>query len=278
MFILGELFHYGFNPPIMRPTSYRSEDLARFIRKQRIATLGELKTALGSVVDSTVFRKLNELAYRTSYSHRGCYYTLDEIAGFDELGLWSFRSVWFSKHGTLLSSVETLVAASAAGYDINELENVLHVEVKAPLLKLVREQRLAREQLFGRHLYLATDARTRKQQLLARQVHEAQPSTLGMGAGVGVLPEELKAAIVLFYSLLDEKQRRLYAGLEALKIGHGGHQQIAQLLGMDPSTVARGRRELLTRDVQIERVRRTGGGRRTVQKKPRKSSPRSNSS
>ena len=136
----------------------------------------------------------------------------------------------------------------------------------------------AREQLFGRYLYLATDAGTRKQQLLARQVHEAQPCTLGLGAGVRVLPEELNAATVLFYSLLDEKQRRVHAGLEALKIGHGGHQQIAQLLGMDPSTVARGRRELLTRDVQIERVRRTGGGRRTVQKKPRKSSPRSNSS
>jgi len=85
-----------------------------------------------------------------------------------------------------------------------------------------------------------------------------------------VLPEELKAAIVLFYSLLDEKQRRLYAGLEALKIGHGGDRQIAELLGLDPSTVARGRRELLARDVESERIRRRGGGRRPVVKKPRK--------
>ncbi|MDT5026431.1 MAG: hypothetical protein QOE61_2857, partial [Micromonosporaceae bacterium] len=29
-----------------------------------------------------------------------------------------------------------------------------------------------------------------------------------------MLPDELKAAIILFYSLLDERQRRLYAGLE----------------------------------------------------------------
>ena len=55
-----------------------------------------------------------------------------------------------------------------------------------------------------------------------------------------MLPVELKAAIVLFYSLLDEKQRRLYAGVEAMKLGHGGDQQIAELLGMDPSTVAMG--------------------------------------
>ena len=90
---------------------------------------------------------------------------------------------------------------------------------------------------------------------------------LGPNAGPRLLPEELKAAIVLFYSMLDEKQRRLYAGLEAMKIGHGGDQQIAELLGMDPSTVARGRRELLARDVEIERVRRKGGGRKEIQKK-----------
>lgn len=262
----------------MRTTSYRSEDLVDFIAEQKIATLDELKEALGTDVNSTVFRKLNELFYRTSYSHRGSYYTLDDIAQFDELGLWSFRDVWFSKYGTLLKTVEALVTAAGAGYYVGELERVLQVDVKAPLLKLIRENRLAREQVFGRYLYLAADVGTRRQQRSARQVREAQPSRLGLGGGVRVLPEELKAAIVLFYSLLDEKQRRLYAGLEAMKIGHGGDQQIGQLLGMDAGTVARGRRELLTRDVEVERVRRTGGGRRTVQKKRQKSSPGSNSS
>jgi hypothetical protein len=54
---------------------------------------------------------------------------------------------------------------------------------------------------------------------------------------------------VLFYSLLDEQQRRMYAGLEALKVGHGGDSQVAELLGIDPGTVARGRRELLSGEV-----------------------------
>ena len=40
----------------------------------------ELKKALGTDADVTVFRKLQQLAYRTSYSHRGSYYTLDETA------------------------------------------------------------------------------------------------------------------------------------------------------------------------------------------------------
>jgi hypothetical protein len=46
--------------------------------------LPQLKQLLGSEADSTVFRKLKELSYRTSYSHRGRFYTLDEIADFDE--------------------------------------------------------------------------------------------------------------------------------------------------------------------------------------------------
>ncbi|MEE9264960.1 MAG: hypothetical protein V3V11_10955 [Vicinamibacteria bacterium] len=263
----------------MRPETFHARELARFLKRHTIATLAELKGALGTEVDSTVFRKLKELAYRTSYSHRGRYYTLDVLTRFDELGLWSFGSVWFSKYGTLVSTVEALVEASEAGYFGSELESVLHVGVKAPLLKLVCDERLVRERVAGRYLYLSSEASWRRHQLAARQLpHEAELARLGLGAGVRVLPEELKAAIVLFHSLLDEKERRLYAGLESLKIGHGGDQQVADLLGMDPNTVARGRRELLDRDVEIERVRRKGGGRKPLEKKRRRSSPRSKSS
>jgi hypothetical protein len=262
----------------MRPETFHAEELTRFLEQHTIATLAELKDALGTDVDSTVFRKLKELAYRTSYSHRGRYYTLDGLTDFDELGLWSLRSVWFSKYGTLISTVEAMVDASEAGYFASELESVLHVRVKAPLLKLVRDERVVRERVSGRYLYLSSEAAARRHQVAARQVHEAEVDPLGIGAGVRVLPEELKAAIVLFYSLLDEKKRRLYAGLESLKIGHGGDQQVAKLLAMDPSTVARGRKQLLHRDIEIDRVRRKGGGRKPLKKKHRRSSPRSKNS
>ena len=87
------------------------------------------------------------------------------------------------------------------------------------------------------------------------------------------MPEELRAAIVLFFSLLDEKQRRLYAGLEALKTGRGGDARIAELLGLDLGTVARGRRELLEQDVEVDRIRNAGGGRRAGEKKRRQRLP-----
>ena len=49
---------------------------------------------------------------------------------------------------------------------------------------------------------------------------------------------------------------------------HGGDQAIADLLGLDAGTVARGRHHLLDRDVTVERVRRAGAGRRPVEKTP----------
>ena len=81
------------------------------------------------------------------------------------------------------------------------------------------------------------------------------------------MPDQLRAAIVLFASLLHERQRRLYAGLESLKCGWGGDARIAGLLGIDPGTVARGRKQLLAQDIERERVRRPGGGRPPLEKK-----------
>lgn len=247
-----------------------AERLRRLLRKKKIATMPELKAALGTAVDLTVFRKLRELAYRSSYSHRGKYYTLDEIARFDALGLWSFRAVWFSQHGTLLRTCEALVAASEAGFAADELEPVLHVGVKDALRKLAQAGRIVREQVAGRLVHLAPAPSVRQAQLRVRQVRDAHPRALALGVGVGAVPDELQAAIILFFSVLDEQQRRLYAGLESLTLGHGGDRKIADLLGLDPGTVAKGRQQLLARDVEMERVRKTGGGRRPLEKKRRR--------
>jgi hypothetical protein len=64
------------NYNIMRPLSFRSDALRLLLLRNKIATLDELKHALGTSVDVTVFRKLKPLDYLTSYSHRGRYYIL----------------------------------------------------------------------------------------------------------------------------------------------------------------------------------------------------------
>lgn len=249
----------------MRTEEFRAEDLEELLFKQKIATMDELKRALGTEVDQTVFRKLRQLDYMTSYSHRGRYYTLRDITRFDELGLWSYRSVFFSRYGTLMATTETFVHLSDAGYYATELEKILQVRAKNTLLSLIHQGRLAREKVFGRYLYCSPDPDERKQQILVRKTQESEPSHGRLP--VGVVPDELKAAILLFASLLDEQQRRLYAGLEALKWGYGGDRKMADLLGVDVGTVAKGRRQLLEQDIELGRTRRAGGGRKPVEKK-----------
>ena len=80
----------------MRPIAFSPDAIAELLRVQKIATMAELMRALGSTARRTVFRKLAELSYLASYSHRGRYYTLEEVAQFDEQGLWAYRDVWFS--------------------------------------------------------------------------------------------------------------------------------------------------------------------------------------
>jgi hypothetical protein len=257
----------------MRTESFHADDLAKALRRSKIATMPELKRALGTEVDVTVFRKLKQLAYRTSYSHRGSYYTLDETAHFDENGLWSFQCVWFSRQGTLLDTAQAFVENSSAGHFAEELDHLLHVGTKEPLLRLVQHERVARQPVEGLYLYCSMNAVLRERQLLARRVLEAEPNLASSLAEAEVVSDELKAAIVLFSSMLNEKQRRLYAGLESLKLGYGGDQRIAEFIGMDPHTVAKGRRELLEQDLEIDRIRKAGGGRKPLEKKHRKSSP-----
>jgi hypothetical protein len=247
----------------MRTPSFLSDHLRKLLRSKKIATLPELKQALGTTVDTTVFRKLKELSYLSSYSHRGRYYTLAEIPRFDPHGLWSFQSVWFSRWGTLVSTVEALVNSAPQGYFTNELLQLLNVEPKDALLQLFEQKRIARQQVTGLFLYCSPDAAVRRRQILARRTLSDLPGS----ASAELSPEELKASLVLFYNLLDEQQRRLYAGLESLKFGRGGDQKMAALLQLDPHTVARGRKELLAQEVDSERVRKPGGGRKPTEKK-----------
>jgi hypothetical protein len=70
-----------------------------------------------------------------------------------------------------------------------------------------------------------------------------------------------------FYDTLSEKDRRRYAGVEALQYGPGGRSYIAQVLGCSRRTVSRGAKEvsqLSGADVD-RRIRRPGAGRKPYQ-------------
>jgi hypothetical protein len=55
---------------------------------------------------------------------------------------------------------------------------------------------------------------------------------------------EIEHSMRMFYNSLSEKDRRRYAAIEAAKLGHGGIEYIATLLGCDPKTIRQGRHDL----------------------------------
>jgi len=66
---------------------------------------------------------------------------------------------------------------------------------------------------------------------------------------------------------LDEKHRRVMAGLWALQLGRGGIQQTARITGLSRPTIARGQREaLLNATSTTKRLRQPGGGRPRAEK------------
>src|SRR5689334_7654044 len=76
---------------------------------------------------------------------------------------------------------------------------------------------------------------------------------------------EVEEAMKSFYEMLSEKDRRRYAAIEALKLGHGGQKYICEVLGCDAGTVKRGSEELENgSELSKERIRKNGGGAKKI--------------
>ena len=72
---------------------------------------------------------------------------------------------------------------------------------------------------------------------------------------------EVERQMRRLFDSLGEKDRRRYAAIEATKVGHGGIEYIAGLLGCDPKTIRQGQSELEgTDNLNTGRVRKKGVG------------------
>ncbi len=248
----------------MRTETYSAQTIKDFMRSHIVVTLQQIQKAIGHGSRRTVFRKFAQLDYLSSYSHGGKYYTLVETVQFDKHGLWEHNGIHFSKHGTLGDTAVALVSESSDGLYCAELDEIAGVSCGSTLAKLCVSMRLDRKKVDGRYLYCAADKEINARQLRART------------AAVVARPvkrktdEESGKMISLFFDTLNERQRRLYAGLESARLGHGGDAQMAHALQLDPATVSRGRHELLSGEVIKDRIRKPGGGRKRIEKKTSK--------
>jgi hypothetical protein len=166
--------------------------------------------------------------------------------------LWHYNDIHFSVKGTLKNTLLYLLEQSQEGYLAKELQAILEVSPHNALLALWRNDQIIREQIGNNYVYFhpgKIDV-----QLPRRKQGVLQP--------VATYAE----CLGLFLKGLNEKQLRLYAGLESIQIGYGGDKAVSQKLGINEKTVARGRTELLTKDIDFSRIRNVGAGRPSVKK------------
>lgn len=169
--------------------------LRKLFRRTPVVELDALFETLQTRSRMSVFRRMKEVGYLSSYTHAGRFYTLREVPQFDAFGLWRHRDVGFSRAGTLKATVVEAVDQSPVGRTHAELQELLRVRVFNTLLELVRAEKVRREALASRGaLYVSADKTLACEQLERRL--KAGPTTTTSAWVIEVLLELLHGATV----------------------------------------------------------------------------------
>ena len=75
----------------------KADQLIKIFSEKMVLTIEDLKIILQTNSRMTIFRKLKQLPYKSSYTHCGKYYTLDTITQYNQYGVWDFGNTFFSK-------------------------------------------------------------------------------------------------------------------------------------------------------------------------------------
>jgi hypothetical protein len=157
-------------------------------KKEKIVTVVLLASWLSCSV-ATARRRLKAWSAYTSYNRNGRYYTLPEIADFDDSGLWRYQGVFFSKHGNLKQTLVHLVTDSVHGLSGSELGELLGLQPRSFLSHFRDHPALYRENVRGRWIWFAADSKTREKQ---KQTRLAQVVAKGPR-----MPSDMAAVMIL---------------------------------------------------------------------------------
>jgi hypothetical protein len=139
------------------PTKSPVEKIKNLLLKKRVIDIKDVYKAIHTNSRTTAYRYLQKVDALSSYSHAGKYYTLKEIAQFEEDGLWHYGDISFSKYGTLMDTIVHLVSTCDHGKSCSELETQQRVYVQNALFALVKSKKITRQDVNGVYVYLSID-------------------------------------------------------------------------------------------------------------------------
>jgi hypothetical protein len=139
-------------------------ELAEYIKSKTLVEFEELKERFPGRSESSFRRDLSKLRCITCFTDNSKYYTLPEIPEYDGFGLWQYRGICFSKHGTIKETARVLIDGSARGLSHTDLSGILGVPLYNPLRALVKERSVVCETDGHRMTFYSGDGETRERQ------------------------------------------------------------------------------------------------------------------
>jgi len=117
----------------------------------------------------TIFRRLKEIGYITSYNHNGKYYTLPEIVDFDEKGVFEYKGILFYRNGGIQELVIKELDSSEKGYTSEELNAMIGTRVSNQLRLFVNKGLIARRKYSDFYVYYSVDRFIQQKQVFNRE-------------------------------------------------------------------------------------------------------------
>lgn len=200
-------------------------------RRRRVLRVVELAELLSCSVP-TVRKRLKGWKSYTSYNHNGGYYTLPEVPQFDAVGLWKYRGVFFSRHGTFLRTVQYLVEHSEMGLDASEIGGVVGVPRRSFISRLPLMPEVVREKREGRYVYFSAEPERGERQKWLREESARR--------GVARIPADAEAIAILADrmrhpdSSYEQTMRRLRRS--GVRVGVGAIEALLAYHGIEKKT------------------------------------------
>jgi len=162
--------------------------LLNVIKKEKVMTIEQLNQLL-NCSSRTAQRRLKQWQAYRSYNQNGRFYTLPDIAKFDEQGLWKYKDVFFSQYGNLKDTVIRLVENSIMGLEASEIGEILGLLPRSFMSHFRSMPGLCREKCQGRFVYFSD-----KQDIYVRQKRDRRQL---LTTGAKKLPPDSDAVLIL---------------------------------------------------------------------------------
>jgi hypothetical protein len=168
------------------------KSLQKYCLKQQVMNMNVLSKILQTKSRMSIFRRLKEIGYFSSFSHAGKYYTLTNIPQFDENGFWFHQEIGFSRFGTLKATIIELVCGSSAGLTHLELSQLLRIKVYNSLLDLVKKGMVGRQRMKKSFLYVAPEHGK-----ATEQINQKRTATAESVKGVTVVSDTIVIEVLI---------------------------------------------------------------------------------